>query len=242
MLIGRVAARAGPLVATAEAAPREHLIWQPGFGRNFAVSFGAAAALLVLAASPRTVRLPVLVPPARRLEVWSALGLASSSCCLLQLVLNAFSFGCAGFNTLLGPLRPAALALTCVLQGLMWRSTLRAQAPAAALRAAAGATALTAALSLLPELVALRTARPARGASGGTLRLSVGGMGCTACTAKVRSCVEAVEGVAGCAVTLETGAARVLLSGPVETEALLGALAAAGFPSAVEAEQAQAEP
>ena len=34
------------------------------------------------------------------------LPLLSSSCCLIQLFLNLFGFGCAGFNTLLGPSRP----------------------------------------------------------------------------------------------------------------------------------------
>ena len=33
-------------------------------------------------------------------------GLLSSSCCLLQILLNFLSLGCAGFNKLLGPLRP----------------------------------------------------------------------------------------------------------------------------------------
>ena len=35
-----------------------------------------------------------------------ALPLLSSSCCLIQLFLNLFGFGCAGFNTFLGPSRP----------------------------------------------------------------------------------------------------------------------------------------
>merc|ERR1719161_3498711 len=38
---------------------------------------------------------------------WSILGLLSSACCLLQVILNAFALGCAGFNTYLGPLRPS---------------------------------------------------------------------------------------------------------------------------------------
>jgi copper chaperone CopZ len=32
-------------------------------------------------------------------------GLLASSCCVVQLVLNIFSIGCAGFNTILGPYR-----------------------------------------------------------------------------------------------------------------------------------------
>eukprot|EP00392_Amoebophrya_sp_AT5.2_P000912 g914.t1 len=52
--------------------------------------------------------------------LWSTLSLLSSSCCAFQLILNAFSFGCAGFNSTLGPLRPMFLALTTVSQFWMW--------------------------------------------------------------------------------------------------------------------------
>ncbi|KAF9206143.1 hypothetical protein BGZ59_000109 [Podila verticillata] len=40
-----------------------------------------------------------------------AIGLLSSSCCVVQLVLNAFSIGCAGFSVLT-PLRPVFLAIS----------------------------------------------------------------------------------------------------------------------------------
>ena len=45
------------------------------------------------------------------------LPLLSSSCCLLQLIINALvgAGGCAGFNTLLGPLRPLFLSLLAYL-------------------------------------------------------------------------------------------------------------------------------
>ena len=38
-------------------------------------------------------------------------GLLASSCCIVQLVLNFFSIGCAGFNTMLQPYRPIILSL-----------------------------------------------------------------------------------------------------------------------------------
>lgn len=55
-----------------------------------------------------------------------ALGSLSSSCCVMQLILNALSyhgilnlgFGCAGFNTILGPLRPVTRSITFVW--LIW--------------------------------------------------------------------------------------------------------------------------
>jgi len=40
-----------------------------------------------------------------------SLPLLSSACCLVQLVLNIFSIGCAGLNTFLGPLRPYFMGL-----------------------------------------------------------------------------------------------------------------------------------
>ena len=73
-------------------------------------------------------------PPAlaRAIEepgLWGVVGLLSSSCCALQLVLNAFSVGCAGFNTVLGPLRPYLLALASVLQVLYPYLTLTLPSP-----------------------------------------------------------------------------------------------------------------
>ena len=47
---------------------------------------------------------------AHHMAWWSLLGLLSSACCVLQIILNLFSFGCAGFNTLLGPVRPPLIA------------------------------------------------------------------------------------------------------------------------------------
>ena len=51
---------------------------------------------------------------------WAVVGLLSSSCCALQLVLNAFSVGCGGFNSYLGPLRPSFIALAIAAQAAAW--------------------------------------------------------------------------------------------------------------------------
>lgn len=49
-------------------------------------------------------------------------GLLSSSCCVLQLFLNALSVGCAGFSALT-PYRPLFLALTASSLGAThWRN------------------------------------------------------------------------------------------------------------------------
>lgn len=41
--------------------------------------------------------------------------LVASACCLLQLLLNLLSIGCAGFNAVLGPIRPYFISLVFVL-------------------------------------------------------------------------------------------------------------------------------
>ena len=51
-----------------------------------------------------------------RVEWWSAIGMISSSCCLIQVILSFFQVGCASFNSWLGPIRPYSLAmLSCTL-------------------------------------------------------------------------------------------------------------------------------
>jgi hypothetical protein len=95
---------------------RGYLVWDEGFVSKFAGSAAVLAALALGASRSTTVWLHslelesrvslALMSLAHRMELWSVLGLLSSSCCALQLLLNLFSFGCAGFNTILGPLRP----------------------------------------------------------------------------------------------------------------------------------------
>ncbi|CAD7974881.1 unnamed protein product [Amoebophrya sp. A25] len=95
----------------------------------------------------------LLQPLVHRLAWYSLLSLLSSACCAFQLLLNAFSVGCAGFNTVLGPVRPFFLAITIVSQLCMWFAIEKwaEQFPQAII-----ATALTSVLSLLPELLELR--------------------------------------------------------------------------------------
>ena len=154
--------RAAVVLAAASdtAAPykKEHLVWEAGFGPRFAgsllvccaVAFGAT--LSPGAAAQAGLRRQLL-RLCHRLEWWSALGLLSSSCCALQLLLNYLSFGCAGFNTVLGPLRPQFLAITLSLQLGMWRALLSAGRGAATpgWPGAVLASTLATALALLPE-------------------------------------------------------------------------------------------
>merc|ERR1740138_1834236 len=94
---------------------------------------------------------------------WSVFGLLSSSCCALQLILNMFNFGCAGFNTYLGPLRPAFLAVTITLQVKMWVLAVPnlglPSTPDYYLPSCIISTVVTTVLSFLPELTDLRNQR-----------------------------------------------------------------------------------
>lgn len=147
--------------------------------------------------------------------VWSVFGLFSSSCCAIQLFLNVFNVGCAGFNTVLGPWRPVFIGLTATLQITVWAHVYLN--PHMWPMAAVG-TFVAVSLSFLPEILHLlaRLHAPATfqeapdvvprpGAP--PLTLHVEGMGCAACTNAVHAiCAEMSrkdERVGGCAVLFE---------------------------------------
>lgn len=214
----------------------EHLIWERGFGMKLAASLAACASIAWVASQSNEawmlgLRLQSgvshrLMQLAHRLEWWSALGLLSSSCCVLQLLLNTLSVGCAGFNTFLGPVRPQMMAMTLSLQATMWHSTITGRASSRVLSAVA-ASVLTAVLTLLPELLHLHIHRRRlveSRASEPVLSLSVGGMGCTACSTKVKGALEAVEGVDFCEVLFEEGAARVHLAAAADEPTVASAV------------------
>ena len=81
-------------------------------------------------------------------------GLLSSSCCLLQLLLNALSWfnvmhvGCAGFNKILGPPRPYLRTITFGWLGLCWYNT-----PSKRRWTMLRATLVTMTLMFLPEML-----------------------------------------------------------------------------------------
>lgn len=203
--------------ADQETSKRSYLVWEEGFRSKFCATLALLAAGSLLGAnavsSLGTARLQGL---GGRLGVWSALGLLSSSCCMLQLILNAFSVGCAGFNTVLGPVRPYFLAMTFFLQGVAWRGVLMG---AGSSRAAALATLVVLPLSLLPEGLHAWVQRTTSALGPRTeVSLDVKGMGCTACTLKAKSALEAVPGILDCDVDLERGQARLALSLPHECD------------------------
>lgn len=141
-------------------------------------------------------------------------GLCGSSCCALQLALTAVGsgFGCAGFNKVLGPLRPLSRTVTAAYLVAMW---VRAPPCARARRRLALATAVALALTLLPEAL-LWSGGPALAApmdrSVTRMTVSVGGMGCEACSVAVRNALARVSGVVAVRPDLEGGSAELLVN------------------------------
>ena len=114
---------------------KAHLLWSPGFAKTLVssmVTLGFCCYVGYSSPSVSTVFMDVeegfrmlLLHQAHRFALWGVLSLLSSSCCLIQLVLNAFSIGCAGMNTWMGPMRPRLLALTLVLCIASWWIAIR---------------------------------------------------------------------------------------------------------------------
>jgi copper chaperone CopZ len=172
-----------------------------------------------------------LMRGAHRMMWWSVFGLLSSSCCAVQLILNLFNFGCAGFNTYLGPLRPAFLALTITLNVRMWELALPnlglPSTPEYYLHSIIASTVLAVFLSVLPEITDYRN--KSRASSTGNLvssgssvytevQLSLEGLGCVACENAMQGALKKVEKIASCAIALEQKEAKIMLTCD-ETEA-----------------------
>ena len=213
-----------------------YLVWDDGFKEKFFVS---ATAFAGVAAALSFNDIAVLETMSKLNALgWGALGLLSSACCLFQLILNAMSVGCAGFNTVLGPFRPYFLALAAVLQAWVWTIEIDAQSHGApADESVVFGSLLCAVLSFLPEALSLWVARRGDDVTmsddGAMLMLRVSGMGCSACTAKVQDALAAVPGVAAAAVDLEAESATLRLDGAYREvdvgEEAVKALDAAGF-------------
>ena len=138
-------------------------------------------------------------------------GLLSSSCCLLQLALNLFAVGCAGFNKVLGPVRSQARMMTGAWLFFLWAMTARRNWPK---RNAAVSTLLCVVLTFLPELLLASGGASMAPPTDSTreLQLVVDGMGCEACQSHVRTVIERSAGVVGSEVDFTKGTARLLVA------------------------------
>ena len=118
-----------------------------------------------------------------------ALPLAASACCALQLGLNLLAVGCAGWNKVLGPLRPSFLALLLV--------TSLKQQPFPRPVTLLGRTVV----ALLPELLHVYNTRGTGGATTSNhhnhnhVIVEIPSMGCVACIHSVHGALAQVPGV-----------------------------------------------
>ncbi|CAD7945807.1 unnamed protein product [Amoebophrya sp. A120] len=141
----------------------------------------------------------------------------SGSCCALQLFLNMFSVGCAGFNTVLGPWRPFFLSLTFLSQGFGMYQAAVVNRDLDHVKNAMVSSFLALSLAFLPEFVffvnndeIVRKMSVAGGSSPSSdeaagktvhsfspdpdreaiIELQVEGMGCVACVNAIRGAIE----------------------------------------------------
>lgn len=165
-------------------------------------------------------------------------GLAASSCCALQLALNAAGYACAGFAAL-DPFRPVSLAATVLALVVLHRRHRSWRASAAAAALAASLTLLPAALAaagraggLKAAAAALLPATAAHLARHQETILSVSGMKCAACGERARSAAAGVPGVHAAAVDWAGGTVSVSVgrdADPAVLASVEAALAEGGF-------------
>mmetsp|Transcript_51197 Transcript_51197/g.153796 ORF Transcript_51197/g.153796 Transcript_51197/m.153796 type:complete len:297 (-) Transcript_51197:271-1161(-) len=267
--VRRAEERRPPLVRDDVGPPlpkRAFLVTEDGFARRLALNLIAINAIVELVLrTPALYRLAddaygrandFALSTAHRMAWWSLLGLLSSSCCALQLLLNALSFGCAGFNAVLGPIRPTSVAVTLTVQALSWRvawSRPWQWAPTAS------ASVVVLSLTFLPEVLSVSATlrgywrrREARGGCGSedgaadreptskTLRFRVDNIGCAACVSAVTRVLEGIHFVEDFSVSLSNGIVTVIATdencdqektnGGIECKEIMQKLNDAGFP------------
>lgn len=140
------------------------------------------------------------------------LPLLSSACCMVQLALNILSFGCAGFNSILGPIRPyfvSMLVYLTYIEGVSSRTNSIHWISKTVLRWS---------VALLPEAIdvwngfqssSLPTSTRVDISSSrqlvGTVRINIPTMGCVGCVKSVDNALRQVPGVAVAASALTGG-------------------------------------
>ena len=156
-----------------------------------------------------------------QLGAWIIISLLSSSCCAFQLILNCFSIGCAGLNSVLGPMRPFFVSIVTITQTWQFLSIEKEEQY---LRAYISIL-VTSALTFLPEIlfyyIKYKDHRNAskeeknrsntdEKANVSEYKLKIEGMNCIACVQTIKNTIESTKGVVGhSTVVLETGEAFV---------------------------------
>eukprot|EP01065_Artemidia_motanka_P013720 TRINITY_DN1769_c0_g2_i1.p1 TRINITY_DN1769_c0_g2~~TRINITY_DN1769_c0_g2_i1.p1 ORF type:complete len:186 (+),score=35.21 TRINITY_DN1769_c0_g2_i1:73-630(+) len=135
--------------------------------------------------------------------------LLGSSCCVVQLCLNALNFGCAGF-AVLDPYRPVFLTLSTLTLG--WKATEDSRRGRFNPASFAATCLATASLALSPFIVRWYNRR------GSVSMLSkrvydVAGLKCEACAAGLRRTLSRSEAITSVSVRFESKAKSTLLVG-----------------------------
>ena len=142
----------------------------------------------------------IFLDAAEYLAWWSVLAMFASACCLLQLLLNLLSIGCAGFNTALGPWRPTFMAVMLLMQIFQWRI---AAERFDLVNRAILSTAISVTLAVLPEILYVKNfvwksnVNATKNADSAVqdrkpsvvIVLKTEDMGCIACVDTVRNCI-----------------------------------------------------
>lgn len=196
-----------------------HLIWSPSFGRNLLLSTAILFVLRYIHMFPPIVTMGDchndiststatgtvdISSSLSRLIRLLLLPLLSSSCCALQLLMNTIAgVGCAGFNNVLGPVRPIFLSF------LVHSSVRTFPGPTmTGLGKWCSNTAISFLFALMPELLhiwnnnARRWLIASRANTTGndanvraTVELDIPSMGCAACINKIDSTISGCNGV-----------------------------------------------
>merc|ERR1711865_187615 len=160
---------------------------------------------------------------AHRYAWWSIVGLLSSSCCAVQVFFNTMALGSAGFNTVLGPIRPMTVASTTLLQLISWSVAYERPYPSTPTHAIS--TLLVVGLTFLPEFLfwyqtkrsttttstnathnskeAAKTATSTTGTITTTLEYRLENVGCAACITTISNIVQHLACVHEFTISLE---------------------------------------
>ena len=174
-----------------------HLIWSPRFWKKAAVSAIMYKSIQLLLSNRINLSSSRISSCHQSKITALVFPLLSSSCCAVQLMINAISgWGCAGFNTVLGPVRPLLLPLLLLSTwNLLPQRSL-------------GWTALSLFLAFLPELVYVfnsiarnqwkkqNDTSLQNNAVTATIQLAIPTMGCIACVNKIDTSIRQCESAA----------------------------------------------
>ena len=130
-------------------------------------------------------------------------GLLASSCCVIQLALNVFSFGCAGFSVL-DDYRPLFLVLTFTslfASQIYLRGSLRSLLE----RRFIISFSIACGLALPPTILQAVNAQPTAGVpQGEVVIVEIDGAKCEACRNRARDALASLDGVVVSSVTAKT--------------------------------------